>query len=303
MTDAPRNRHTRRKAIGSFSAHAATGAVSRRRTVKIWSMAFSVTWALVPLAANGADLEATEVQYATPDAQRFGGVRKTLHDWNVTLGGGVLYLPEYEGSDEFRVLPFPLFSASYRDTIHIDPTGVEVDLYKWNGFRVAVKGGYELGRQEDDSDYLRGLGDVDPGGVVGGSISYQMGPLEAYAELDKTIGGSDGLTAKAGVEVSHRYERFVFSGDVSATWADDQHMQAYFGITPGQSANSGLSEYEAEAGIKRVDIGASVTYMLTDTLFLTGSGGAGVLVGNAKDSPVVRDEIQPFGMLGLGYRF
>jgi len=60
--------------------------------------------------------------------------------------------------------------------------------YEANGFRAGVKGGYDLGRKEDDSDYLRGLGDIDAGGVIGGIVSYEVGPFEAYAELDKTIG-------------------------------------------------------------------------------------------------------------------
>jgi outer membrane scaffolding protein for murein synthesis (MipA/OmpV family) len=269
-------------------------------------VALSAACAFTSTSAKSADLEADEASSATPeqvDARRFGYVGEKLHDWNVTLGGGAIFLPEYEGSDKFKVLPFPVFSASFRDTVHVDPTGVLIDLYKQDGFRAGLKGGYELGRKEDDSDYLRGLGNVDPGAVIGGVISYERGPFEVYAELDKTIGGSDGLTGTVGAKVSHRYERFVFSGDVSATWADEKHMEAYFGITPDQSARSGLPEYEAKAGIKRIDVKASVTYLLTDNWFVTGSAGAGMLVGDAKDSPIVRDEIQPFGMLGLGYRF
>jgi outer membrane protein len=259
--------------------------------------------AFVPFAANGADLDVSETPPEQIDVRRFGGVQEKLHDWDVTLGGGAIYLPEYEGSGEFKVLPFPIFSASFRDTVHIDSTGVILDLYQQDGFRAGLKGGYELGRKEDDSDYLHGFGDVDPGAVIGGVISYERGPFEVYAELDKTVGGSDGLTARIGATVSHRYERFVFSGDVSATWADEKHMAAYFSIAPDQSARSGLPEYEAETGIKRVDLKASATYMLTDNWFVTGSAGTGVLIGDAKDSPIVRDEIQPFGMLGLGYRF
>lgn len=271
-------------------------------------MAASVVtaWTFFPLAALGADLEASEAPVAAPeqfDAGRFGGLGGKLHDWNVTVGAGAIYLPEYEGSDKFDVLPFPLVSADFGDRVHVDVKGVTVDLYEQDGFRVGVKGGYELGRKEDDSDYLRGLGDVDPGGVIGGIVSYEAGPFEVYATLDKAIGGSDGLTGTVGAKASHRYERFIFSADLSSTWADDNHMEAYFGVTPAQSARSGLAEHEAKAGIKRIDLKGSVTYMLTENWLITSAAGAGFLVGDAKDSPVVKDDVQPFAMVGVGYRF
>jgi outer membrane scaffolding protein for murein synthesis (MipA/OmpV family) len=80
-------------------------------------------------------------------------------------------------------------------------------------------------------------------------------------------------------------------------------MESYFGITSAQSVRSGLAEYDAQAGIKRVDVKASVTYMMTENWLVTGAAGAGFLMGDAKDSPIVRNDVQPFGMIGLTYRF
>ncbi|WP_235912080.1 MipA/OmpV family protein [Mesorhizobium xinjiangense] len=237
------------------------------------------------------------------DPTRFGGITDKLNDWKVVIGAGAFYLPEYEGSDKFEVRPFPLFSAQFGDRVHLDIRGITFDVYEQSGFRLAVRGGYELGRQEDDSDYLRGLGDIDAGGVVGGLVSYQAGPFELYAEIDKTIGGSEGLTANFGAKVSHRYERFIFSADASGTWADDNHMETYFSVTPTQSFNSGLPVYEAGAGMKRVNFQGSITYMMTEHWMVTGAAGAGLLIGDAKDSPIVKDDVQPFARIGLGYRF
>jgi outer membrane protein len=101
----------------------------------------AAVWAFVPLAASGADLDARDASSAASeqiDARRFGYVHEKLHDWNVTLGGGAIFLPEYEGSDEFKVLPFPVFSASFRHTVHIDPTDVTIHLYEGDGFRAGV---------------------------------------------------------------------------------------------------------------------------------------------------------------------
>ncbi len=237
------------------------------------------------------------------DTRRYGDFRDKLADWKVTIGAGGIYLPEYEGSDKFDIKPFPLISARIGDRLRIETTGITYDVLRWEGFTLSARGGYELGRKEDDSDYLRGLGDIDAGGVLGGIISYKAGPFETYAALDKTIGGSEGLVGTFGARASHRYERFIFTADVSGTWADDNYMESYFGVTAQQSASSGLAQYDAKAGIKRVDVKGSVTYMLTDNWLVTGAAGAGFLMGDAKDSPIVKDDVQPFAMLGVAYKF
>jgi outer membrane scaffolding protein for murein synthesis (MipA/OmpV family) len=260
----------------------------------------------LPVATFAADLESDDVTMVPPrefDTGRYGDFRDTLHDWKVTVGAGAIYMPEYEGSDKLAINPLPIISAEFGDRVSVDVTGITLDLYEASGFRAAVKGGYDLGRKEDDSDYLRGLGDIDAGGVIGGIVSYGVGPFEAYAKLDKTIGGSDGLTGTVGAKASYKYERFIFSTDVSTTWADDKYMASYFGVTSAQSARSGLSQYDAKAGVKRVDVKGSITYMMTEDWLLTGAAGAGFLMGDAKNSPIVKDDVQPFALLGLAYRF
>lgn len=275
-----------------------------RRALRL--TAFTAALGIFPVAALAADLETGDAVMVPPqqfDTARYGDFRDKLQDWKVTIGAGAIYMPEYEGSDKFDVKPFPILSAEFGDRVSVDITGVTVDLYERDGFRLGVKGGYERGRQEDDSDYLRGLGDIDAGAVIGGIVSYERGPFEVYAKLDKTIGGSDGLTGSLGAKASYKYERFIFSADVSGTWADDRYMESYFGISPAQSASSGLAQYDAKAGVKRVDVKGSISYMMTENWLVTGAAGAGFLVGDAKDSPVVKDDVQPFAMLGVAYRF
>lgn len=129
------------------------------------------------------------------------------------------------------------------------------------------------------------MGDIKAAGVVGGVIAYGLHPFEIYAKVDKTIDGSEGLTATIGASVSHKVDQFVLGADLSATWADDKHMKSYFGVTSAQSARSGLRRFDAKSGFKRVDASASVTYLLTENWSITGAGGVGFLLGDAKDSP------------------
>lgn len=239
------------------------------------------------------------------DKGRFGGIRQKLSDWNVMVGAGAIYAPKFEGSDEFELVPIPMISATFGDRVTVDPSGLTVDVLQSEGFKFSVKGGYELGggRDEDDSRHLRGLGDIDAGAVVGAQLSYELGPMEFYGSIDKTIGGSDGLLGQVGVNVSHHYDRFILSAGASATFADDNYMESYFGVTAAQSARSGLRQYEASAGLKRFDIEASVTYMATEHWIIRGQAGVGFLTGDAKDSPIVQNDVQPSAMLIVGYKF
>ncbi len=240
---------------------------------------------------------------ASFDQNRFGGVQQTLSNWHVVVGAGVMYRPKYEGSKEMDLLPVPMISATFGDRLHLDPSGLTLDAIKADGLTLAIKGGYEIGRKEDDSDHLRGLGDIGVGGVIGARASYEFGPARLYANIDKTIGGSDGLVGKFGADVTQQYDKFIFSLGASATVADDKHMQSYFGVTSEQSARSGLKEYEAKAGLKRFDADASVTYMVTDNWLVRSQVGVGFLTGDARNSPIVEKSIQPSAMLTIGYKF
>jgi outer membrane scaffolding protein for murein synthesis (MipA/OmpV family) len=304
------SRNTRNRARGRYAP-----AVSRDRadiggnfkqSTKASCIAFAAVCSLAPISAFAQGLETNEDVIAGAqqfEEKRYGDFRDKLHDWKVTVGAGAIYLPEYEGSDKLEVRPFPLFSAQFGDNFFIDTRGVRYNFLQYGGLHFGLTGGYELGRKEDDSVYLRGMGDIDAGGLVGGIVTYEVGPFQLYGRLDKAIGGSEGLTGTVGAMASYQYERFIFSADVSGTWADNNYMEAYFGVNSIQSVNSGLPQYEAKAGIKRIDLKASVTYLLTENWLLTGTAGAGFLMGDAKDSPIVKDDVQPFAMLGVAYRF
>lgn len=176
-------------------------------------------------------------RFAEPQGNFDNARYSSSSEWKITLGVGAAYAPKYEGSDKLEAGAVPLVSVEYGDTLSIDFSGVTVNLLNSNGFRLGVKGGWEAGRKEkDDKKNLRGMGDIKAGGVVGGVIAYGFDPFEVYAKVDKTISGSEGLTATVGASVSHKVDQFILGADLSATWADDKHMKSYFGVTSAQSA-------------------------------------------------------------------
>lgn len=250
-----------------------------------------------------ADAVSEQVPEPAFDRSRFDP-QQADPKWGLIIGAGAMYEPEYEGSGDFKVTPVPAVIITYGDWLQIDPGGLSVRAFEHNGFSLSGKAGYEMGRDEDDADLLEGLGDVDGGVTVGVKAAYTWDALEFYAEVDQTIDGSESLIGTFGAEYTAPVtERFIVSAGVSATVANDKHMQSYFGVTATQSAASGLREYQAEAGLKRVDFTASATYMVTENWLVRGEAGLGVLVGDAADSPIVEEKIQPSFMAVVGYKF
>lgn len=221
----------------------------------------------------------------------------------VILGGGVMVAPEYEGSDKFSIVPVPLLSFSFNESINVDPMGLEFTVFRRDNLSFKLSGQYERGRSEDDSDYLEGMGDIDGGTKIGGELNYQIGDFEIYGKLEKLFGAGDGAQFTTGAVYTYDAFPFLLSLDGSATLADDKYMSTFFGVTPEQSLRSGLPVYDAGTGLKRVDAQFLVTYVASEHWVVRGQAGIGYLVGDAADSPIVKDKVQPGAMLMIAYRF
>jgi outer membrane scaffolding protein for murein synthesis (MipA/OmpV family) len=237
------------------------------------------------------------------DQERFNE-QKPQKNWSLILGAGAIYEPEYEGGDKFEIQPIPVVVFTYGEWLEIDPRGITITPFRHDGFALAARVGYESGRDEDDADRLNGLGDIDFAATVGAKASYTWKGFELYATLDQTIDGSESLIGTFGVEYQAPVtERLILGAGVEAVVANDKHMEAYFGVNASQAARSGLPEYKAEAGFKRVNVSASATYMLSENWLVRGEAGLGILTGDAADSPIVEEKLQPSTSLFVGYKF
>ncbi|MBR9762431.1 MAG: MipA/OmpV family protein [Rhodobacteraceae bacterium] len=258
------------------------------------------------LSASRAHGQDAELSYGTFDAPvqdpviGSGGGRS---NWEFVLGIGARVAPEFEGAEDFETTALPFFSISYGDRVTFDLGGLNVDLLTTGPLSLSTQIGYDPGREEDDSDYLAGLGDVDGGATLGLGIGYALGPLDLYMNFDRTLGDSDGMVGRLGAQYTRKVGNVLLAANLSANWADEDHMQNYFGVTAAQSAASGLAQYEAESGFKRVDLGLSATYVIRENWILRGEIEVGSLIGDAADSPIVREEMQSSASVLLGYRF
>jgi outer membrane scaffolding protein for murein synthesis (MipA/OmpV family) len=218
--------------------------------------------------------------------------------WSVSLGAGAIYLPDYEGSDDYRVNGLPMLGINYRDVISLRGPSLMVDLFELSGSELAQDLGFgvltrfDLGREADDNPILRNLVEIDQGALAGVFVSYQLGPvdLELTAMQDATS-RYEGTIAQlqAGYAVTFT-QRLLARLEISTRWSDDEYTQAYFGITGQEAAASGLREFEAAGGIKDVEAAAFLHYLVTEHWRVSGRLAYRRLLGDAADSPLVEDE-------------
>lgn len=218
--------------------------------------------------------------------------------WSFTLGGGALYHPDYEGSDDYEVDGLPILGFSYRDIVVLRGASLMVDVMELTGAELAENlsfgpvAKFDPGREADDNPILRNLGNIDKGALAGVFVSYQVGPVQ----LDLTVAQDatsrhEGLIAE--IEAGYGFmlaQRLRAQLAISATWSNDDYTQAYFGITREQAQASGLREFTAEAGMKDAGASVSLHYLMTQHWRVSGRLAYRRLLGDAADSPLVEDE-------------
>ena len=227
-------------------------------------------------------------------------------------GGFVSVSPKYEGSNEYKVVGAPFVFPSFSSAKNIlDVRGIDDIRLKLLNNRWLVAGplaGYQFGRDEDDGDRLIGLGEVDGGVVVGGFAGIKLMPSLIFGlSYHHTVSGDvDGGQLRFGLEYEQPLSnRVTFLGKAGATYADDDYMDAYFGVSNAQSNASaaGLGVFEASSGIKDVYVDAGVKYKMNERWSLKLNGRYSRLVGDAADSPVIEAEDQFSGSANITYKF
>ncbi|MHA1518433.1 MAG: MipA/OmpV family protein [Alphaproteobacteria bacterium] len=240
---------------------------------------------------------------------------------SVTLGAAAIIKPKYEGSNEHEVIPIPIIIPKFTENPNDDSAvtivrkrvnfrgldDIRIRALGGERFQVGAVTGYITKRDQDDGDLLRGLGDIDGGLVVGAYSAFTLGTITFDAAVMEKVTGDDaGPEFRLGIETSRQVtERMKLGIRVGTTFASQDYMQTYFGVTPAQSLRSraGLPVYSPSSGVKDVFVAVGSSMDLGDRWLLKAGARYGRLLGDAADSPVIQTKDQISGTIGLGYRF
>lgn len=225
------------------------------------------------------------------------------YDIVVEIGAGGAVRPAYEGAKGYEFNPTGFFTLHY---LWLPGIGDVKKQRADGGFSIGPSFRYVYKRDSDDHPELRGLGNIEAAWELGGRIAYQWSMLRPWLAVRYGLGGHSGIVAETGLDLRFRPSAVTeFTIGPRASFATSEYMRTYFGVTPAESARSGLSAYNPGGGIKGAGVEVTGRYEFTDRWALVGLANYERLIGDAAASPVVKvgNENQITAKLGLSYKF
>ena len=239
---------------------------------------------------------------------------KTHNDWTIALGLGVFQGPEYEGSDKTETFAFPKVEVVWNDTVFIDLESLGINYFKiknWLILNAVLSQGEE--RKESLNTSFNGLGDVDASTTLTLGAEIELELFSYNAQLTKHSGGTNGFQAVVEVETTlplglltgnipmanmesmAETEELTLTGPyvtaaLKTEWADNDYINGFFGVDAMQSSLSGLPPYTAAAGFRSVNLELGVLHIIYNSWTVQGLAGYNTLIGDTKNSPIVKDD-------------
>jgi outer membrane scaffolding protein for murein synthesis (MipA/OmpV family) len=229
-----------------------------------------------------------------------------IPEWHITVGAGGGALPAYEGSNSTRLAPAPALDVRYRDVAFASVgEGVGVNLLRGKLYRAGVALTFDQGREHNAATRLSGTGNIDPALAPRIFAQFAILPFVITADLRYRATSQQGFVGNVGIymPVVGKESLQVFLGP-SATFADDNYMNTYFGVSPRHAApHSIFPTYQAHGGAKNVNFGATALYHFNDHWFIDLDAGIERLLGSAEGSPLVQTKWGVGGTAVLCYTF
>jgi len=221
--------------------------------------------------------------------------------WRFTLGLGAGIAPEYEGSDDYEGVPIPLLRAGKKFQYgQLVGTHVTSNLLDHPNWRIGPSVNYRKGYSDvsnNDVDNLHDRGNSIEVGLKGGydfhitQVPFPNTVLSFGAEvLYDVSSGHDGWLVTPEISYGGPFgEDWKFRLGGQLTYASGDYMSHFFSINASDSASSGLNTYDADAGVKDAAVSFVLGYDFTKHWGIAGMVQFKQMLGDAKDSPVVKD--------------
>lgn len=219
------------------------------------------------------------------------------------VGVAVLSAPRYQGSDRYRLVAVPVIELRYGHFFANPRKGVGYQFVKTHRLTVSAATTYVRGYREADTP--KGIGRLGSGVGARVAVDYKRHGVRLGLGATKVLsGGVDGTLVDGSIAVPVPLsKRLVLMPTVSATWADRSYTDRYFGVTGAQSAASGLPVFHPGGGVKDVTASLAAIYRVNDRVSVIATGAVANIVGEARNSPIVRERTQTSAVLSMTYRF
>lgn len=274
-----------------------------------------------PAAAQDATAPADVGQAADPVAAAGAD--------SITVGIGIADLPDYEGSDDYRLVPAPGAIGTFHGfNFTLAGNRINVDLIPdAPGSTIDIQAGpigvVDFNRSSTksiDDPRVKALGKVGTAIELGGYLGIGKTGIitSAYDKLSASVSyryDVNGVHKSGILQPSINYltplsRKAAVGLFASAEHAEQGYADAYFTVTPAGTIASGLPTYYTRHGWKNYTLGAIGTVSLTGDLFhgvkLVAGGTYKRMLNDFADSPLVGvagSRNQWLGAIGLAYTF
>jgi MipA family protein len=242
----------------------------------------------------------------------------------VTVAAGAAIVPDYEGSDNYRIIP----AGAIRGKVHGFSFTTRGSYFYLDVIPHSGKVDFDVGpivgvrfnsRKKIDDDIVKLLPKrktaIEVGGFAGVSFHGLTNPYDTLAlrvDVLHDIGKAHKSTVfSPNVEFSTPLSMRTYASlNVGAEFVSNKFADYYFSLTPADSIRTGavLPPFNADGGMKNWKVGLLLNQSLTGNLLhgisIFGLGQYSRLVGDFKRSPIVSQRgsaNQWIGAVGLGY--
>ncbi|MDP3701113.1 MAG: MipA/OmpV family protein [Hylemonella sp.] len=240
-------------------------------------------------------------------AQSFEAVRLAPGQEGGRIGLVAIAGTQYRGSDERRTLVVPGIDYQWRNGWFAGVgNGVGYNAARRPDLQYGARLTLDLGRAESRSEVLRGMGDIPIQGELGLFFNRLWGPRLALTSSLRHGSGTQrqglvlDLGASYGVPLGAQTRLSLGMG---AHWANAEHLQDFFGVTPAQSARTGYAVSSPGAGWRNVNLNLGLSHRLDARTSLIGGLSRSALQGAARDSVLTRESATTSAVLALSYAY
>lgn len=218
------------------------------------------------------------------------------------VGAAALAQPAYAGASEHRLRLLPSIDYARRDGFYAGvANGVGYSFLRGPAIQAGLRLIPRFGRDEDDSPALRGMGDISAGVEASAYATFALS--RAWTVGGQVRGGDRGVQADLGL----RHDWVLapttrLSATSYLTLADGRSQRSAFGVDAAQSARSGYGLYTPGAGARNLQFALTANHFFAGRWIAVGGVGVGTLLGDAANSPIVREKTQVGAFVALGYQ-
>ena len=208
--------------------------------------------------------------------------------WEVGIGGGIGWTPDYPAAGQNHVrglaLPFAKYRGEFFQADGGSARGIFINTDKVE-FDISFAG--SLPADSDDNDAREGLDDLDFLGEIGPRLSYfferdQAGNQKRIDIAFRAVLSTDFRNFDYVGLILHPYfaQEFVDVGgiedleadwSIGARWADEGVMDLFYEV-PLEGANASRAAFDAKPGYLGSNIYGAISYPFTDHLKLAFAG-------------------------------